>query len=159
MLLFTVSLYFSFHVCFIDILSYLISVKILMTVFWNFLFLSLLLVDFGVYLCLGNFPQIFGKPCMSFHNEGWKVTKVTGISEHMIGTDHLWSSPCIDLGLPFLGEFPVSIPLALFSWADHILQRVPIQTATWRAKAQLPVLWWWQGTSGFSMFRLFMVTC
>lgn len=56
---------------------------------------------------------------MSPHNEVWEM-RVTGISEHLVGADQLSSSSSVDLGQPFLGEFLVSVSLALFSWVGQI---------------------------------------
>lgn len=79
---------------------------------------------------------------MSPHNEVWMMTRVTGISEHMVGANQLWSLPRAGLGQLFLRKL-VSVYLALFPGrrrAAQIPLRVLIRTPNWKLKVLLPLL-------------------
>lgn len=76
------------YFCFIDSLLPYVSEDINGSVLNFFLLVCFLLVDFWS-LSLGNFLQIFSKPYISFYNEVWKMTRVTVISKHLVGDDHV----------------------------------------------------------------------
>lgn len=118
-----------------------------MAVFWIFFFLvCFLLVDFWS-LSLGNFLQIFSKPYISFYNEVWKMTRVTGISKHLVGDDHVWPSPWVDLPLSY--SWGVSSVSTFRSFPGPVTFCGEYLSAILRIKFLVPLLWWRQGAHGF----------